>query len=345
SVASAVRSAWVTKSAGPFLETCRCSTSLKSRSILRAALRAASSIALISADFLAIDLALFCSRRREYAARSVGALHILVSFGVDHDLLADAAERRHHDANSVFHDRRLVGGGGCLPLHGRLGLGNFQDHLLGQDHVEGAVLMELDLHIHAVFQEGGALADHILGDIDLLIACGIHEGQHLAIFKKELVRLLFEADALHGFGGAEALVEFRAIAQVLEFDLQIGAALAGLGVLNFYGHPQTALMFNHIAGADRISVNFHGCLALSKNLAATYQLAITLSITSFMALTAWAGPFSSVHTPPPTARKSAPARSSGSQFAAVIPPMATEGTVAVSLHHVRISRSAGVVSA
>src|SRR6478672_13909297 len=58
------------------------------------------------------------------------------------------------------------------------------------------------------------------------------------------------------------------------------------------------------------------------------------------AFTAAAGPWGCAHTPAETARKSAPASTSGLAFPTVIPPIATHGTTINSLHQRRISGSA-----
>ena len=58
---------------------------------------------------------------------------------------------------------------------------------------------------------------------------------------------------------------------------------------------------------------------------------------AFMVRTPSAGPAGWFQTAPITARKSAPACTKGAQFAAVIPPMATEGISNISCHQVRIS--------
>ena len=56
------------------------------------------------------------------------------------------------------------------------------------------------------------------------------------------------------------------------------------------------------------------------------------------------GPSVWFHTPPATARKSAPAAITGRQFSTVMPPIATHGTCITPLHHWRMSSSAGVVT-
>src|SRR5215472_14950314 len=66
------------------------------------------------------------------------------------------------------------------------------------------------------------------------------------------------------------------------------------------------------------------------------------AIASFIARTPAAGPSGCPHTAPITARKSAPASTSGAQFAAVIPPIATHGSSIRSDHQRSVSGSARV---
>src|SRR5690242_15459758 len=63
------------------------------------------------------------------------------------------------------------------------------------------------------------------------------------------------------------------------------------------------------------------------------------AIALFRARTPAAGPSGWFQMQPTTARKSAPARTSGPQFSGVMPPMAQQGSSISSDHHVRISGS------
>ena len=63
------------------------------------------------------------------------------------------------------------------------------------------------------------------------------------------------------------------------------------------------------------------------------------------ARTAACGPSLWFHTPPATAKKSAPASTTARQLSTVMPPIATQGTSISPLHHSMIPRSAGVVTA
>ena len=62
------------------------------------------------------------------------------------------------------------------------------------------------------------------------------------------------------------------------------------------------------------------------------------------AFTPAAGPSGWLQTHPTTARKSAPARTSGAQLAGVMPPMAQHGSSIISDHHARILGSSSPVT-
>src|SRR3546814_19838900 len=92
---------------------------------------------------------------------------------------------------------------------------------------------------------------------DLLEVLGVHEGVVLALGEQELIVLLVETHPLDRLAGAEALVELGAVADVLELDLEIGAALAGLGVHGIHRPPEAALMLAHNAGPCGVVVALH----------------------------------------------------------------------------------------
>src|SRR5690606_25595824 len=74
-----------------------------------------------------------------------------------------------------------------------------------------------------------------------------------------------------------------------------------------------------------------------------YQPRPCLAIAAWKAFTAAAGPSGCFQIPAETARKSAPASISGTQFSTVMPPMATQGISISSDHQAMISGSARVV--
>src|SRR5687767_6817398 len=96
-ISSALRSAWLTKSPGPFSETCRFCTSPKSRASERPAFMAACTMTLMIAE--RAIAAYPCSK---ICRRSVSAAHIGEFVGVDDDALARPDERRHENADAVF---------------------------------------------------------------------------------------------------------------------------------------------------------------------------------------------------------------------------------------------------
>src|SRR5690606_25824700 len=65
------------------------------------------------------------------------------------------------------------------------------------------------------------------------------------------------------FGRAEADIILAPIDQILQLHLHIGAALAGLGVLDLHGAPQAAFIFDIVAGTDVHAADLHGCACLS----------------------------------------------------------------------------------
>src|SRR3546814_14740876 len=72
----------------------------------------------------------------------------------------------------------------------------------------------------------------------LLIGYRVHEDEHVALRIEILEILGVEPDALYRLGGPETDVVLAPVDQVLEFHLHIGAALAGLGMLDLHGAPQ-----------------------------------------------------------------------------------------------------------
>src|SRR5690606_15711700 len=63
-------------------------------------------------------------------------------------------------------------------------------------------------------------------------------------------------------GAAEADVGLTAVLQVLHLDLHVGAALAGLGVLDLGDLPDAAFVFEDVAGTDVHAADFHGSRSL-----------------------------------------------------------------------------------
>src|SRR5262249_14718173 len=225
-----------TKLAGPFNDTCRCSTSPKSRLSDRAALRAAWIMTLRSAE--------------RSMPVSIGAADVGDFIGVDDDLFAGSDEGRHHDAQPVLQPRRLVGRGGGLTLEDGVRLHHFEHHVLGQANADGAVLMHLDVDGHAVLQEGGALADEILRKLDLLVGIGVHEDELVPLPIEELEILALDMRLLDFCVAAEALVELAPVKNVLQFHLVVGGALAGLDRHGLDRHPQRTIVLDHEPGPD-----------------------------------------------------------------------------------------------
>jgi hypothetical protein len=83
----------------------------------------------------------------------------------------------------------------------------------------------------------------------------VHEHQRVLLGVEEREILLLEPDFFDGLGGTEALVELGAVDQVLELDLIVRAALAGLHMVGPDRHPQPAIVLDDVAGTDFVAVD------------------------------------------------------------------------------------------
>src|SRR5436190_11119816 len=288
SVRSAMMSARLTKSPGPFSETWSCSTSPKSRFSSFAAAKAARIITVMVAERGASDLRSGGPERsrpmmsgprptratggrleggRAIGLRSVlGTFHVAAILGVDHQLGADPDMRRHHHADPAFDDGGLVGRRGGLALDHGIGLGDGQHHRLGKLDADRRSLIERDLDFHAVLQPARLVGIEQVGaDGELLVILLVHEGEAVVVLEQESAIALVDMDVLDGLAGAEALLQLVALAQRLGLDGDEGAALARADVLHLGGHPELAVVLDDVAGADGIDRNFHGRTARSMN--------------------------------------------------------------------------------
>src|SRR5476651_1937140 len=281
-VRSAMMSARLTKSPGPFSETWSCSTSPKSRFSDLAAAKQARIITVIVAERTASDLRSggpdrsrpISSGPRPTRAtgplegrrsgggdtsRSIlGAFHVFAVVGVDHQTGADADMRRHHHTHAAFDDGRLVGRRGGLAFHHSVSLGDGQGDGLGQLHADVRGFMERHRDFHAVLQPARLVGVENVGAHDeLLEVLLVHEGEAVLVLVKVGTVALVDVDELDGLARAEAVLQLVALAQRLGFDRHERAALAGADVLDLGGDPELAIVFDDIAGADRIDGDFH----------------------------------------------------------------------------------------
>src|SRR4029450_8816810 len=74
---------------------------------------------------------------------------------------------------------------------------------------------------------------------------------------EELEVLGVEANALDRLRRAEADIVLAAVDEVLQLDRHIGAALARLGVLDLHGAPDTAFIFDDVAGTNVDAADLH----------------------------------------------------------------------------------------
>src|ERR671912_913760 len=275
-VRSALMSAWLTKSPGPFSEICRCSTSPKSRFRNFAAAKAARIITVMVAERGASERRSGGPERSRPGAigarptratgwsgvraiKSIlGAFHVAAILGVDHQPGADGDVRRHHHADAAFDHGGLVGRGGCLALHHGIGLGDGEHDALGQLDAHRRALVERDGHFHAVLEPARLVGiENVGAHRELLVVLLVHEGEAIVVLEQVGALALVDMDVLDGFARAEALLQLVALAQGLGFDGHEGAALAGADMLHLGRHPELAVVFDDVAGTDGIDRHFH----------------------------------------------------------------------------------------
>ena len=157
----------------------------------------------------------------------------------------------------LLQHRGLVGGGRGLALHHRIGLDHLEHGGLGQARHQRPVLVALHRDRHAFLQERQAVAEQALPDRDLLEGLLVHEMKLRVLLVEELVLLLVQAHALDRLDRAEALVELGAVDQILELDLLVGGALAGLDVLGPDHAPQPVPVLEHVARANVVGADLH----------------------------------------------------------------------------------------
>src|SRR3546814_6072090 len=97
-------------------------------------------------------------------------------------------------------------------------------------------------------------SDVCSSDLDEIVALGI----------KILEILGVEADLLDRVGAAETVVQLAPVDQILGLHLHIGAALARLSVLDLGNLPDTAFIFDNIAGTDFNAGDFHRAHSLQQ---------------------------------------------------------------------------------
>src|SRR5215467_7510863 len=195
-------------------------------------------------------------RRGEPNRASVlGALHVGAVTGHDHHAGADANVGGYHHAQAIVQDRRLVGGGGRLPLDGGLGLGHLEHHPLRQFHGDRHSLMRADRHRHVLLQIHGLLANHVLWHGDLVIGFGLHEREALLVLVEIVIGFLLEVGALHLLGRAVALGDFYPIGNAPHVEVGDRRALTWMDVLSLHDDAQLAVDLEHVAFAHRACDN------------------------------------------------------------------------------------------
>src|SRR3569833_489025 len=131
-----------------------------------------------------------------------------------------------------------------------IGLDDFEDDSFRQLDADRPVAVKLDLHHHAILQEGGAVADEVFAELDLLEVPCVHEHELLGLAIEKLELPALDRGLLDPVAAAEALVELAAVEDVLELDLVIGRTLAGLDRSGFDRDPERAIVLDHHTRSD-----------------------------------------------------------------------------------------------
>src|SRR5262249_15046157 len=194
----------------------------------------------------------------EISTSVLGALDVGAVRRHDHDLRPRADEGRNHGAHAVRQQRGLVGGGGSLPFHRRLGLHHLQGGLLGKLDRDRHPLVDGEHDLHLRLEVGGLVTDDVGGQRHLVVGLGVHEMKAVAVLVEVLMRAILHVGAFDLLGRLEALRHFYAVADAAHVDLSGGGTLAGMEAFGIEDDIELAVEFDDIALAERAGDDFHG---------------------------------------------------------------------------------------
>ncbi len=87
----------------------------------------------------------------------------------------------------------------------------------------------------------------------------LHEERPISVQLPDTIEAtVVEADALDRLRRAEADIVLAPVDEVLHLHLHVGAALAGLGVLDLHRAPDAAFIFDDVAGTNVHAADLHG---------------------------------------------------------------------------------------
>ncbi|MNK77522.1 hypothetical protein D3C87_971280 [compost metagenome] len=158
--------------------------------------------------------------------------------------------RRHHGANTVGEDCRLVGRRSRLALDDRFRFRDLKRDVTRQFHSQRIAFVDGKNAGHAFLQIGFLIAHRLSIDHDLVVVLRVHEVEAFAIFIKELEVQVFNESALDLLGGAPALGDLHAVNDAAHVHLRDRRALAGVKVLRGENDVKLAVHVENIALAD-----------------------------------------------------------------------------------------------
>ena len=170
--------------------------------------------------------------------------------------------RRHHRADAVREHRRLVGRGGRLALHRRLGLDDLERHPLRQLDRDRVALEDREHAGHALLEVDRLVADHVARDGDLLVALRVHEDVVVAVLVEVGVLAVLDEGALDLLGGLVALRRLHPVGDAAHVDLGRRRALAREEAFGREDGVELAVDLEDVALADGAGDDSHGCLVV-----------------------------------------------------------------------------------
>src|SRR5262245_62072229 len=136
----------------------------------------------------------------------LGSLDVRAGAGVDADHVPLVDERRHLHHEPGLHLGRLADVRDGRALDRGLGLHHLHRHVERQVDADRAALVELDPDLDVRDQVRDGVAEHVVGEPDLLEGLVVHEVVHVAVLVEVLHLRLVQDRALDHVDRAEAVV-------------------------------------------------------------------------------------------------------------------------------------------
>src|SRR5665647_2162913 len=177
-------------------------------------------------------------RALERADTSVDSAEVGTVAGVDLDLGALLDEQRDRDLGTGLEGCRLGAAGRAVTLQARLCIGDLESHGGRQLDVQGGAIVRGHHHVLVLEHVLGRVADHIGGDVELVVGVAIHEDEVVAVLVQVLHRSLVDVGGVDLGARVEGLVDDLAGEDRLELGPDERRTLAGFDVLELDNGPE-----------------------------------------------------------------------------------------------------------